>query len=439
MWLTIDARDVIYAALGLALVGLTLQPALARFRALNFPLLYVLLGVGLAALGLEGPDPLGSDRGAKVVEHFAELVVIVSLMGAGLAIDTPLDWRRWGTVWRLLAITMPLSVAAVAALGWGVLGLGLGSALLVAAVLAPTDPVLAQSVRVAPPGEGDGDMEFALTAAAGLNDGLAFPFVALAIGLASHGLGEPLGWLGEWALFDVGWRVLAGLAMGYLGGRAVAGVGFSRWGDAKQGAPNSVVMVLGGTLLVYGVTEAVDGYGFLAVFCAARVWRARAREEEHDQPRGHDGEGHERLLHHGADQLEGVLMAVGMVWLGTFLMTRVLGELDWREAAFAVGLVLVVRPALGLLAVLRRGAPGLKCAKVAFFGVRGLGTVFYLAYGHTHATFEDLDVVWRVAALTILVSVVVHGYASNLLLEPDEDESHPAKDAADHRTPPLTR
>ena len=125
--------------------------------------------------------------------RLTEFVVIVALFGAGLKIDRPVSWRGWILAWRLLGVAMPLTILAIAFLGWSVLGLGLASALLLGAALAPTDPVLASDVQVGPPHEGmEDEVRFALTAEAGLNDGLSFPFVYLAIALAlSEASGTP--------------------------------------------------------------------------------------------------------------------------------------------------------------------------------------------------------------------------------------------------------
>ena len=106
-------------------------------------------------------------------------------MGAGLKLDRPVSWRGWESSWRLLGIAMPLTIAGIAFLGWTILGLGIGAALLLGAVLAPTDPVLASDIQVGPPQSGKEDeVRFALTSEAGLNDGAAFPFVYLAIAIA---------------------------------------------------------------------------------------------------------------------------------------------------------------------------------------------------------------------------------------------------------------
>ena len=152
----------------------------------------------------------------KVTEHLSEAVVIVSLMGAGLKLDRPFGFLRWRLTWRMLALAMPLTILAVTGLGvWG-LGLSFATALLLAGAIAPTDPVLASDVQVGPPGSGEEDeVRFTLTSEAGLNDGLAFPFVHLALELSASAVGASV-WpvVGEWALDAVLWKLAAGVAAG---------------------------------------------------------------------------------------------------------------------------------------------------------------------------------------------------------------------------------
>ena len=209
---TVDPRDVIYLILGLAMLGLTLQPALARFRFVNVPLVYVVVGILLAVVGIPVVDPREGGMQALIVEHISELIVIISLAGAGLAIDTPASWKNWNATWRLLIIAMPLTILAIAVLGGTLGGLSVAGALLLAAALAPTDPVLARAVQVAPPGQDESHMEVALTAEAGLNDGLAFPFVYLAISAAAYGVanGAWSDWIWGWVTFDTLYRVAVG-------------------------------------------------------------------------------------------------------------------------------------------------------------------------------------------------------------------------------------
>ena len=430
MWGPIDGRDLIYSVIGFALLGLTLQPALAKWRLFNLPLFYVLIGTAFGGFALTLIDPRAGAFPAKVIEHASELIVIISLAGAGLAIDTVGSWRAWNPTWRLLIVTMPLTIAAVVILSHGWLGLALPAALLLGAALAPTDPVLARDVQVSPPGKDEQPMEVALTAEAGMNDGLAFPFVYLAIHAATIGVSQMVegeAWLWSWVTFDLIYRVAAGIGVGYAVGWAISRVVFSPIGDGANGAWNAVVVILAATMLSYGLAEAVDGYGFLAVFFATRAGRSNTR--------GTENEGYEKFVHHGAEQLEAILLAMLLLWLGTFIGSGALSGLRWQEVGFALALILVVRPLAGIVALRGTDCTKSERRKVAFFGIRGMGSVFYIAYAQSHAAFEGIEDVWRIAALVILVSIAIHGYAANYFLEGDDQlgEVHPYKEGEDRR------
>ena len=220
-----DATALLYSAAGAAALLAALLPRLLGRLPVSMPMVFLGLGV-LAFLlvpGLPAPDPI---RDAAVAERLTEACVIVALFGAGLALDRPAGWRRWSSTWLLLAVTMPLTIVTMAVVGVSLLGLGVASAVLLAALLAPTDPVLASDVQVGEPTDVDKATEahtedeprFALTSEAGLNDALAFPFVYAAIAMARHGA-EPSGWLGRWLALDVAWRCAAGAAAGYAVGR----------------------------------------------------------------------------------------------------------------------------------------------------------------------------------------------------------------------------
>jgi NhaP-type Na+/H+ or K+/H+ antiporter len=417
----LDARDIFYIVVGAALFLLSLKPALSKLTWFNVPLFYVVVGLILAAAGSPVLDPRTSELSAVVVEHAAELIVIISLAGCGLAIDTPGTWKNWGVAYRLLLICMPLTIGAIYWLGSGLLGLPMAAAMLLAAALAPTDPVLAQAVQVGPPGKGENPMRVGLTAEAGLNDGLAFPFIYLAISFALLAAGQAEeGWFTSWLTIDLLYRVVAGLGVGWLVGKAISALIFSPMGDGNHGAWNSLLVVLAATLLSYGITEAVNGYGFLAVFMAARAGRNAVR--------GTRMEGYERFAHHGAEQLESVLLVLLLLWLGMFVGGGGLVGITWAEIGVALAIILIVRPAAGMLALLFYDRPRLDKSKVAFFGIRGMGSIFYIAFAQNHAPFAEIDTVWRIASITILISIVVHGFTANFTLEPDgepEDE-HPA-------------
>ena len=409
-FLTIDTRDVFYTVGGAAFFGLTFLPILERHRFVSVPTLYVLIGAALALspLALPFPDPLQGGIATKIVEHATELIVIISLAGAGLAVDRRMGLKSWASTWRLLGIAMPLTILAIWGIGQHALGLPLASAALLAACLAPTDPVLARSVQVEGPGDGEEhEVQVALTAEAGLNDGLAFPFVYFAIGLAGLGAGATLagfaqsGGLWEWAWYDLGYRVAAGAAVGFAVGWGLSRIIYSPFGDANQEDDNSGLTVMGATFLSYGLTELISGYGFLAVFVAARAARHYART--------HHEEGYEQQPHHFADQTEALLMALLLLWFGGLIASGLFLATTPAEWIAAVVIVGLVRPAAGWLALIGRPCSPLERGAIAFFGIRGMGSIFYLAYAQNHAEFGDLTPVWRITAATILVSLVVHG------------------------------
>ena len=221
-----ESYTLLLAGFG-ALVLLTAWlPMIVRQMPLSLPICCVAIGASLSVIpGLSGlvPQP---EQHLALVERLTEFVVILSLMGAGLKLDRLIGWQRWAVTWRLLGIAMPLTILALAVLAWFLLGLGPAAALLLAASLAPTDPVLAADVQVGPPAQGQEDeMRFALTSEAGLNDGLSFPFIHLAIALAAaEGFGARQ--FGEWLSVAILWKIGVGIGLGALLGRGLGWLTF---------------------------------------------------------------------------------------------------------------------------------------------------------------------------------------------------------------------
>ncbi len=198
-------------------------------------------------------------------ELVSELTVIVALFGAGMRIDSLRPWTKWIPTIRLLGIAMPLTILAMAFIGVELGGMTVAGAILLGAVLAPTDPVLASDVQVGPPHEGrEHPVRFALTTEAGLNDGLAFPFVYLGLIIAMEGM-HPGNWAFDWIVRDVFYRVIVGVGMGWLGGRFLGLILFSVPRKSALADTGSGVIALAGILLCYGSTELLEGYGFIAV------------------------------------------------------------------------------------------------------------------------------------------------------------------------------
>ncbi|WP_336215529.1 cation:proton antiporter [Nonomuraea sp. LPB2021202275-12-8] len=391
--------DLLLAIGGAAALLAALLPGIIARRAVSLPLTYLVAGVLLFMLpiGLPEPDPIAH---RVALEHITELCVVISLMGAGLAINRRAGLHSWATTWRLLGWAMPLTVAAVAAVAFFLLGWPLGAALLLGAVLAPTDPVLASDVSVGEPvdaANADDEVRFALTSEAGLNDGLAFPIVYAAIAVATVG---GAGWVGEWALVDVLYRTAAGVICGLLLGKLLGRLFFHAGEEKLRLAEHRDGFVaLAATFLAYGLTELAHGYGFVAVFVTACTIRNAER-----------GHGYNNILHGFVEQIERLLTAWLLLLLGGFVASGGLAALTWRGAAVGVLLLLVIRPLAGWLSQLRGSAGPRERVVISFFGIRGIGSLFYLAYALGQADFGvPAEELWAVVGFTVLASVVLHG------------------------------
>jgi NhaP-type Na+/H+ or K+/H+ antiporter len=417
----------VYLLLGLSLLVATVLPHATRRVALSPPMVLVAVGMGFGLLPMVDEVSLDPQDHRDLVTHVTEFTVLVSLMGVGLAIDRVLEarswtsWRTWSPVWRLLLVTMPLTIAGTALLGWWVAGLAPAVALLLGAALAPTDPVLASDVQVGepmtedvdrpegedptePPAEDD-DIRFSLTAEAGLNDGLAFPFVHLALLLLAGGFGlaDAVEWVGWYVVGKIVVGVAVGVVVGWLLGRQAFHARTDTLRLADVGEP---LLALAALLTAYGAAELAGGYGFLAVFvCAMRV---------RDSERGHS---YQRAMHGLVERLERLMTLLVLLVLGMAMTQGLLEHLDWRGVLVALALVLVVRPVTGYLALALQARDeeqdggldrGEKMA-VAFFGVRGVGSLYYLAYATSHEHVPDEPWLWSTVAFTVIASVLLHG------------------------------
>jgi NhaP-type Na+/H+ or K+/H+ antiporter len=424
----LDGPGAVYAAGGVAALAAAVLPRLLNRSPVSMPMVFVAAGVLAFVLieALPAPDPL---EYPTFTLHLTELCVLVSLMGAGLALDRQPGWHRWSTTWRLLAVTMPLSMLAVGLLGWWVLGLPVAAAVLFAAALAPTDPVLASEVQVGEPNEDpeaadEDEARFGLTSEAGLNDGLAFPFVYAAVAVSLAGV-APSGWLAEWLAVDVLWRLAIGILLGFGVGRALRAMFFStRSEHFKLAEQAEGFIALAATFLAYGVAELAEGYGFIAVFiCACTI---RAAERTHS---------YHRVLHEYVEQLERLLTVVVLFLFGGALATGLLNGLRWRELLVALAFLLVVRPVAGLLGLARGKTGPRERLAIAFFGVRGVGSLFYVAYALQEGSFEDAAGIWRAVGIVVLGSVLLHGVsATPVMAHLDRRRQARAEQADEHPT-----
>jgi len=419
---------------GIAIFGAVVLPRVLSDKPMSFPLIYVVAGMVLFSLplGVEIPDPV---EHGDLAERLTEFVVIIALTGAGLKLDRPFEWRAWSSTWRLLGITMPLTIIATALLGWGVLGTLVPTAVLLGAVVAPTDPVLASDVQATPPTEGvdeetdpedqEGEVRFALTSEAGLNDGLAFPFTHLAIAIAAAAGAASLDWLGEWFLMHFLYEIAVGVVMGYLAGQVLARVIFSEGVTTQLGKVMEGAEALAVTLITYGATELVHGYGFIAVFVAAVELR-------------HYEWGHEyyTALHDYAVMIERIVMATVLVLFGGAIAGGLLAPLTVLDVVVALALILVVRPVAGIIGMLGSPMPWSERFVVSSFGIRGIGSFYYLAFALNEASFGEIellvaaDKLWALLGFVVLASIVIHGISANYVMDL-LDRRRP-----DERTPP---
>lgn len=402
-----EPPSLVFAAAGVAVFAAAVLPRMLRKVPVSMPMVF--LGAGLLAFTAIGtlpdPDPV---KYGEFTTHLTEICVIVSLMGAGLALDRPLGWRRWSTTWRMLGVVMPLCIVGLALLGLWVLGLGLAAAVLVAAVLAPTDPVLASEVQVGEPAdeESEADQEdevrFGLTSEAGMNDGLAFPFVYLAIALSMAGA-SPAEWFPQWFAVDVLWRIGVGILAGFGTGKLLGRIFFTaRHGSIRLAEHSEGFVALAATFLAYGVTEMVEGYGFVAVFiCAVTI---RAVEHTH---------GYHRVLHSYVEQLERLMTVIILVLLGGAIARGLLLGIGWAELLVALAFLLLVRPVAGWIGLAGgRTGPRDRIA-LSFFGVRGIGSLYYLGYALGEGNFEgQAERLWAIVGLVVALSIVLHGVSA---------------------------
>jgi sodium/hydrogen antiporter len=395
-----DPAGAVFAVMGLVMLAAALLPSLLSRAPLSMPMVFLAAGfLGWTLIPqLPDPDPVGN---GDLALPLTEVTVIVALMGAGLALNRPFGWSTWSSTWRLLAITMPLSMLAAGFLGWAALGLGVAGALLVAAALAPTDPVLASEVQVGEPDEdpeADDEARFALTSEAGLNDGLAFPFTLAAIAMSRLGA-DPSEWFTRWLLVDVGWRVGVGLLVGLVVGRLLGRLFFAprtrrlRLADRAEG-----FVALAATFLAYGAAELAEGYGFIAVFvCACTI---RAVERQH---------GYHVVLHSFVGQTERLLTVAVLVLLGGAVARGILAGIGWVDVAVALVFLLIIRPVAGWIGLTPGKTGPWERAAIAFFGVRGVGSLFYVAYAMQNGVFPQQTHLWAIVALVVVGSIIIHG------------------------------
>lgn len=401
--------------------GLLLFMALttSRLKALPITSAIIYLAVGLVV----GPTVLhvfhfNPLKQSALLEVLTEVAVLISLFSAGVKMPAPVSWRRWRTPVLLATVSMAATVAMVAGFAHYLLGLPLGACIILGAIVAPTDPVLATDVQIRHPGDQD-ELRFTLTCEAGMNDGSAFPFVMLGMGLLGlHEVGET-GW--RWLAIDVVWATVAGVAVGIAGGYLLARLVWKIRGSRQQREMLDDFLGLGLIGTVYGISVLIDAWGFLAVFFAAvtlhqtelklaglvsgatgEVARVPACKESAVLP---------TLVSEGSlvfkEHLERLSEVVLILLVGGMLF---IDSWSWPAVVFALFLFVVARPLSVLIGMAGSGAPWRMRGLTGWFGVRGIGSLYYLMYVIQHGLPEYLALqLIQVTLVVITLSVLVHG------------------------------
>jgi sodium/hydrogen antiporter len=406
----VDSYILVMAIMGLAALGMAWMPSLSQVTRISYAIIYVIFGALLYKLFgslLPLPDPISKN---EFTVRLTELVVIISLMGTGLKIDQPFSIRQWRVPFRLVSITMVISICIVTLIGVYVLGFDLASSILLGAVLAPTDPVLASDVQVGPPLEKAKDnVRFSLTAEAGMNDGSAFPFTWLAIILMINGY-EPEVLIG-WIWFDLVYRILAGVLCGFVIGRILAFMIFRLPEKIKDIKTRDGLVAISATLLVYGLTELIHGYGFIAVFVTAITMRNYEMEHKYH-----------RRMHDFTDQVERILMAVVLILFGGSLVTGILQDLTIVSALFGIVFVMLIRPLTSLLVLIGGKLHFKEKLAISFFGIRGMGSFFYLSFALQQTFFPFHGELWSIVSFIVLISIIIHGLTATSVMKKLEHE-----------------
>jgi sodium/hydrogen antiporter len=398
--------------IGSLLLFVTLGSGLISRLPLSFAIIYLVVGILLGPYGF-GLIQLREEGifNAELLKRLTEMVVIISVFSCGLKIVRPFSLKNWQITIRLIALLMPISIFCLAIAANLFLGMNWGAAILLGAILAPTDPVLASEVQLTDLNDED-ELRFALTSEGGLNDALAFPFVYFGIYALKDSNWN--NWLKSWVSIDLFWAIAAGIFMGYLVAKAIV------WMDRKiqERHPADDLLedfvAIATILLTYSLTEIINGYGFLAVFVAGLVVQRSYQDKEKTLAQLEFIERLEKLLEVGT-----------ILLLGTILLWLPIISYLSQSLLIILLLFFVIRPIGVWISTIGQRAPHLRRRNIhpatrwlmGWFGIRGVGSLYYLAYALGQGLEGQLaeQISW-ITYTIIVVSVVVHGISSTPLM-----------------------
>ena len=370
--------------------------SIEKYYLFNIPLVSIALGIILYLLpiNLPIPDPIKYE---KEILKLSEIVVIISLMGAGLTINKDFSIRGYRIPLLLVLITMTGCIAVTALLGWW-FGLVPASAILLGAVFAPTDPVLASDIQVKQEEEEDEEhpVQFNLSSEAAINDGMAFPFTWLAVWVAMYGF-DTSEWLSTWFLKDLLYRIVGGTIIGYVFGKIMAWVFFELPREIRFSPKKLGFLAIAITFFVYGVTEAVHAYGFISVFVASLTLRHYEKKHKYHKE-----------MHDIVEQVEQFLTTIILFLLGGYIAHYWFKDLSIPMLGLCLLFIFIVRPLFGIFPTLGTDMSWKQRWTVAFLGIKGIGSFFYLAFALHETEFVQKELLWSTVTFLVLISVIAH-------------------------------
>jgi sodium/hydrogen antiporter len=387
--------------IGILLLFVTLGSGWISRLPLSYALIYLVVGV---LLGPYGVKLIEIRPEAEFLERLAEFVVLISLFSCGLKMKRPLKIQAWNSPVRLIGILMPISIFSVAAIAYGLLQVDLGHAILLGAILAPTDPVLASEVQLSDPSDRD-ELRFGLTSEGGLNDALAFPFVYFGL----HWIKDKdwQNWWWQWLSVDLIWAIAIGIVMGIAVTKIIVIIDKRIQKIRPSDSLMEDFVALGIILLTYSLTEQVNGYGFLAVFVAGMVAQRSYHNPEKKSSQLEFTETIEKLLEVGTILLLGSLLRVEPIL--RFLPQSLL---------VAGALIFLIRPIGAWISTLGANYRLGQRLLFGWFGIRGIGSIYYLCYAFGEGLKGAIgeQIAW-ITLSTIILSVVLHGISSTPIMK----------------------
>lgn len=400
----VSSYYIALACLGFAISLMAFIPVYSKKLKITYIIPLLLMGIlmYIFKVPLPWPEPLWDFKIGKII---TEVIVIISLMTAGLKIGTNYNLTDWKKPFALILITMPLFMVAVFLISKYILGLSNVLSLLLAAVLVPTDPVLANEMQLEEHQdlkEKNTGLRFTLTAEAGINDGVAFPFIFLAILYSQASSFSAIDWpyfLSYYVVYKIIVGSIIGCAIGYV-------YSYFAHRHNKKDKQNilSGFIALALTFLSYGVGEIFHGYGFISVFCSGIFMQYFSKKRKQDRIKN-------TMLHY-VEETEKMLVAIWTIFFGGAIMSGILNYTDFTGIIISLVIVLLIRPITGYLAMLTTNFNWHKKFAIGFFGIKGIGSFFYLSFALIHGNFEGYEELIGIVSYVILFSIIIHGLTS---------------------------